>query len=69
MSDKSAEDEKPLNLDSLNFDELGRMPVMGCESDRELFVDLPHALGGLHTSGQRRSGEREFLRADFRPGP
>jgi hypothetical protein len=66
MSDNfySSKDE-PFNLDMVR-DELGRVPVIGRETDRELFVDLPS--GGLaapHSTGCRPPAEREFLSNDF----
>ena len=60
--------DEPFNLDTVR-DELGRVPVVGPESDRELFLDLP--LGGLgtpHAGGVRQSAEREFLSNDFSHG-
>ncbi len=60
--------DEPFNLDTVR-DELGRAPVLGPESDRELFLDLP--LGGLgtpHAGGVRQSAEREFLSNDFSHG-
>jgi hypothetical protein len=60
--------EEPFNLDTVR-DELGRVPVVGPESDRELFLDLP--LGGLgtpHASGGPHVAEREFLSNDFSHG-
>jgi hypothetical protein len=44
-------DDEPLNLDAVR-DELGRVPIIGPASDRELFLDLPSAglaAGGLAT--------------------
>jgi hypothetical protein len=60
--------DEPFNLDTVR-DELGRVPVVGPESDRELFLDLP--LGGLgtpHAGRVRQSAEREFLENDFSHG-
>jgi hypothetical protein len=60
--------DEPFNLDAVR-DELGRVPVIGPESDRELFLDLP--LGGVgtpHTGGLRQPTEREFLANDFGNG-
>jgi hypothetical protein len=57
--------EEPLNLDAVR-DELERVPVIGRETDRELFIDLP--VGGLatpHVADIRRPAEREFLSNDF----
>jgi hypothetical protein len=57
--------DEPFNLDMVR-DELGRVPVIGSETDRELFVDLPS--GGLaapHITPCRRPGERELLSNDF----
>jgi hypothetical protein len=61
--------DRPLDLDMVR-DELGRFPVTGRESDRELFADL--SLGGLETppfAAARRGNEREFLANDFTHGP
>jgi len=58
-------EDKPLNLDMVR-DELGRMPVLGPASDRDLFFDLP--AGGFATppiAGCEPPVEREFLRNDF----
>jgi hypothetical protein len=63
-------EEMPLNLDKV-LDELGRVPVIGPASDRELFLDLPTgglAMGGLPTprnDGCQHPVEREFLTNDF----
>ena len=60
--------DEPFNLDNVR-DELGRVPVVGPESDRELFLDLP--LGGVgtpQTGAARQSSEREFLANDFGHG-
>jgi hypothetical protein len=60
--------DEPLNLDAVR-DELGRIPVIGRETDRELFLDLP--MGGLavpHVPGDRPPAEREFLSNDFTHG-
>jgi hypothetical protein len=60
--------DEPFNLDTVR-DELGRVPVVGPESDRELFLDLPFGgLGTPHTGGGRQSAEREFLSNDFSHG-
>lgn len=67
ISDSSTGDE-PMSLDAVR-DELGRAPVMGRESDRELFLDLP--AGGLavpHIAERRGSPDRELLANDFSPG-
>ena len=71
MSDQSPHsDDRPLNLDTLH-DELGRVPIIGPASDRELFLDLPCgglATGGLTTSQIvecREPVAREFLANDF----
>ena len=58
-------EDVPLNLDAV-LDELGRVPVIGPASDRELFLDLP--TGGLATprnEGCQPPVEREFLTNDF----
>jgi hypothetical protein len=69
MSDKHpASHDAPLNLDAVR-DELARVPVIGRESDRELFLDLP--VGGLATprvADSRPPAEREFLSNDFTHG-
>jgi hypothetical protein len=60
--------DEPFSLDCVR-DELGRVPVIGPESDRELFLDLP--LGGVgtpHTGAIRQSPDREFLANDFGSG-
>jgi hypothetical protein len=60
--------EEPLSLDSVR-DELERVPVIGRETDRELFLDLP--VGGLaapHVADSRQPAEREFLSNDFTHG-
>ena len=61
-------DDEPLNLDAVR-DELGRVPIIGPASDRELFLDLPSAgLPGLATSHIAEcepNVEREFLTNDF----
>jgi hypothetical protein len=66
MSEKSRHsDDKPLNLDAIS-DELGRVPIIGPASDRELFLDLP--MGGFATpsiAGCPPPVEREFLTNDF----
>jgi hypothetical protein len=60
--------DEPFNLDTVR-DELGRVPVVGPESDRELFLDLPFGgLGTPHAAGVRQSAEREFLSNDFSHG-
>jgi hypothetical protein len=69
MSDKFADShDVPLNLDMVR-DELARVPVIGRESDRELFLDLP--VGGLaapRVADTRQPAEREFLSNDFTHG-
>lgn len=69
MSDKfSVNYDAPLNLDAVR-DELARVPVIGRETDRELFLDLP--VGGLaapHVADSRQPAEREFLSNDFTHG-
>ncbi len=69
MSDKLADThDAPLNLDGVR-DELARVPVIGRESDRELFLDVP--VGGLaapRVSDSRQPAEREFLSNDFTHG-
>jgi len=74
MSDKTSNgDEKPLNLDAVH-DELGRVPIIGPESDRELFLDLPSgglAMGGRATASDADAQtpvQREFLTNDFSHG-
>jgi hypothetical protein len=60
--------DEPLNLDAVR-DELGRIPVIGRETDRELFFDLP--VGGLaapHVADSRQPAKREFLSNDFTHG-
>ncbi len=60
--------DQPWNLDMIR-DELGRVPIIGQGSDRELFLDLP--TGGLAApqSGDcRQPAEREFLSNDFTHG-
>ncbi|MGE5194398.1 MAG: hypothetical protein ACM3U2_18065 [Deltaproteobacteria bacterium] len=60
--------DEPLNLDAVR-DELGRVPVIGRESDRELFLDLPVAgLAAPHVADNRQPAEREFLSNDFTHG-
>ena len=61
--------EAPLNFDVVLREELARAPVIGRESDRELFLDLP--VGGLaapHVVDTRQPAEREFLSNDFTHG-
>jgi hypothetical protein len=61
--------DAPLSFDVVLRDELARAPVIGCESDRELFLDLP--VGGLaapHVADTRQPAEREFLSNDFTHG-
>ena len=61
-------DNEPISFDAVR-DELGRVPVMGRESDRELFLDLP--AGGLavpHIAERRGSANRELLANDFSHG-
>jgi len=69
MSDKfSVDHDTPLNFDEVR-DELARVPVIGRETDRELFLDLP--VGGLaapHVADARQPAEREFLSNDFTHG-
>jgi len=69
MSDKfSISNDAPLNLDAVR-DELARVPVIGRETDRELFLDLRAA--GLATpriADARQPDEREFLSNDFTHG-
>jgi hypothetical protein len=68
------ENDRSFDLNQLWFEELGRSIIVGRESDRELFADLPHVLSGPHFAaephgdqrGERFSGTREFLSADFR---
>jgi hypothetical protein len=55
-----------LNLDLLQFDELGRTPLAWRQSDVELFPDLPHGLPAPHAGVSRPEEGREFLRHDFR---
>ena len=60
--------DEPLSLDTVR-DELERVPVIGRETDRELFADLP--IGGLaapNVAGLRPPAEREFLSNDFTHG-
>ena len=61
--------DKPFSLDDAVRDELGRVPVIGRETDRELLFDLP--AGGLampHVAESRTAAEREFLSNDFTHG-
>jgi hypothetical protein len=71
-------EDEPLNLDAVR-DELGRVPVIGPDSDRDLFFDLPS--GGLPAAGLAAGSlanphiaecqppvEREFLANDFSHG-
>jgi hypothetical protein len=58
-------DDTPLNLDSV-LEELGRVPIIGPASDRELFLDLPSAgLAPPQIAGCQLPVEREFLSNDF----
>jgi hypothetical protein len=61
-------EEAPLNLDTVR-DELGRVPIIGPCSDRELFLDLP-AAGMIHPRISENSSrvDREFLANDFAYG-
>jgi hypothetical protein len=60
--------DEPLSLDGVR-DELDRVPVIGRETDRELFADLPVAgLAAPHVADVRRPAEREFLSNDFTHG-
>ncbi len=60
--------DEPLNLDAVR-DELERVPIIGRETDRELFVDLPVVgLAAPHVADTRRPAEREFLSNDFTHG-
>ena len=71
------ENDQPLNLDAVR-DELGRVPIIGPASDRELFLDLPSAglvAGGMpggalapQSTECRPPVEREFLTNDFSHG-
>lgn len=55
-----------LNLDSLQFEELGRAPRAGRQSDIELFPDVPRGVPEPHIGGHCVEESREFLRHDFR---
>ncbi len=58
-------DDEPLNFDAVR-DELGRVPIIGPASDRELFLDLPSAgLTMPHIADCQPAAEREFLTNDF----
>ncbi len=60
--------DDPLSLDAVR-DELGRVPVIGRETDRELFIDLPTCgLAMPHVAECRGTIEREFLSNDFSHG-
>jgi hypothetical protein len=60
--------DEPLSLDSVR-DELERVPVIGRETDRELFLDLPAmGLAAPHIAESRKPAEREFLSNDFAHG-
>jgi hypothetical protein len=61
-------EEAPLNLDTVR-DELGRVPIIGPCTDRELFLDLP-ASGLVHQRISENSSrvDREFLANDFAYG-
>ncbi len=60
--------DEPFNLEFVR-DELGRVPVMGRESDRELFVDLPSAgLSPPHVAEVRAPVQRELLANEFLHG-
>ena len=66
MADKiNYGEDMPLNLDAV-LDELGRVPIIGPSSDRELFLDLPSAgLAPPPIGGCQPPVEREFLTNDF----
>ena len=65
----NADKPDPVNFDSVRFDELGRSPIIGRESDRELLFDLPGTTPVVRQVGtSRRSIEREFLTNDFAHG-
>ncbi len=58
--------DESLNLDMVR-DELGRVPIIGRETDRELFADLPSVgLPPPYRAGVRQSGARELLANDFK---
>ena len=61
-------DDAAINLDVVR-DELGRVPIIGPCSDRELFLDMPASgLAGRPASEYARPVEREFLSHDFSYG-
>ena len=64
----AANKDEPMSLDTVR-DELGRVPVIGRGSDRELFLDLPEAgLAAGAFSESRQAAERELLANDFTHG-
>ena len=58
--DNSIHSDPPMNLDAVR-DELGRIPVMGAESDQDLFANLPAGwLAAPNTSEAPKPPEREL---------
>ena len=63
--DISNHKDPPLNLDAVQ-DELGRVPVMGAQSDQDLFINLPAGWLTASTASERRKlPERELHLHDF----
>jgi hypothetical protein len=61
----SQPDDAPLCFDAVR-DELGRVPIIGPGSDRELFLDLPIAgLVRARLTDPPATINREFLANDF----
>lgn len=58
----------PLDLDSVRFEELGRAPIVGVATDRELFADLPQCIPAPALISRCNGDSREFLSQDFREG-
>ena len=57
--------DPPLNLDAVQ-DELGRVPVMGAQSDQDLFINLPAGwLAASTASESHKRPERELHLHNF----
>jgi hypothetical protein len=61
-----AQDDGTLNLDSLNFDELGHVPVCGGEVENEP-VDLSPEEVAASLRSNREPHHRELLKNEFPP--
>lgn len=66
--DISMHKDPPLNLDAVR-DELGRVPVMGAQTDQDLFINLPAGwLAASNSVEAPKPPERELLAHDFTVG-